>query len=76
MFIESLTPTVGGPIVVARGLGFTGGASEGCGGGVARCNSSRSTYMPDEFNQSRFTSTDTKAYSPSPTTSWYSGPDG
>lgn len=32
---DSLVPEVGGPIVVARGLVFGVGMSEGCGGGVA-----------------------------------------
>ena len=38
---ESLTPDVGGAGTVASGLGFMTGASEGCGGGVAKCRSSR-----------------------------------
>lgn len=38
---ESLVPTVGGPIVVTRGLLLGVGLSEGCGGGVARYSSSR-----------------------------------
>ena len=37
---ESLTPEVGGCGTVARGFGFTIGASEGCGGGVANKRSS------------------------------------
>ena len=40
---ESLVPDVGGPIVVARGFVFGVGLSEGCGGGVAKCSSSRRT---------------------------------
>ena len=43
---ESLTPAVGGPGVVASGFGLTTGASDGCGGGVARCMSSRKMYVP------------------------------
>lgn len=46
MVRESFVPAVGGPIVVASGLLFGTGASEGCGGGVARCRSSRRTYVP------------------------------
>lgn len=37
---DSLTPDVGGLGLVASGFGFMIGASEGCGGGVARCKSS------------------------------------
>lgn len=37
---HSFTPAVGGVGAVARGLGFKTGASDGCGGGVARCRSS------------------------------------
>jgi hypothetical protein len=40
---ESLVPAVGGEMVVARGFGLWTGASEGCGGGVARWRSSRRT---------------------------------
>jgi len=40
-------PAVGGTLVVARGLLFGGGMSDGCGGGVANCTSSRKTYVPD-----------------------------
>lgn len=43
---DIFTPEVGGVGTVARGLGFTIGASEGCGGGVARCKSSTSSYVP------------------------------
>ena len=46
MVIESLTPDVGGAGLVARGLLSFGGASEGCGGGVASWRSSRRTYDP------------------------------
>lgn len=40
---HSLVPLVAGWGVVARGLGLTAGASEGCGGGVARRRSSLRT---------------------------------
>ena len=40
---ESLTPLVGGAALVDNGFGFVTGASEGCGGGVASCRSSRRT---------------------------------
>lgn len=43
---DSLTPDVGGVGTVAKGLGFTIGASEGCGGGVARRRSSLRVYVP------------------------------
>lgn len=43
---DSLVPWVGGAIVVASGLLFGTGLSEGCGGGVARRSSSRWTYVP------------------------------
>ena len=33
---DNLTPAVGGVGAVDRGLGFVIGASDGCGGGVAR----------------------------------------
>ena len=36
MTMDSLMPEMGGAGVVARGLRFGGGASDGCGGGVAR----------------------------------------
>lgn len=39
-------PAVAGCGFVARGFGFTIGASEGCGGGVARFKSSLRTYVP------------------------------
>jgi len=39
-------PDVAGWGAVDRGFGLTTGASEGCGGGVARCKSSFSTYKP------------------------------
>jgi len=42
----SLTPAVGGNGFVARGFGFCAGASDGCGGGVASCRSSRRIYVP------------------------------
>lgn len=41
--IDSFVPAVGGDIVVASGFGLCTGASEGCGGGVARWRSSRRT---------------------------------
>jgi hypothetical protein len=37
---DSLTPDVGGAGFVASGFGLMIGASDGCGGGVARCRSS------------------------------------
>lgn len=40
---ESFVPVVGGDTVVARGFGLWMGASDGCGGGVARWRSSRNT---------------------------------
>jgi hypothetical protein len=40
---EILVPAVAGCGVVARGFGLIIGASEGCGGGVARCRSSLRT---------------------------------
>ena len=43
---EHLTPLVGGRTFVARGFGLTTGASDGWGGGVARCKSSLRTYVP------------------------------
>ena len=43
---DSLTPLVGGMLLVARGLGLMTGASDGWGGGVANCRSSRRTYVP------------------------------
>jgi hypothetical protein len=43
---EILVPAVAGWGVVARGFGFIIGASEGCGGGVARCRSSLRMYVP------------------------------
>jgi hypothetical protein len=43
---DSFVPALGGAMVVASGLGLCMGASEGCGGGVARWRSSRSTYVP------------------------------
>lgn len=48
---ESFTPAVGGAGVVAKGFGLVVGASEGCGGGVARCRLSRSVYVPTGPNQ-------------------------
>ena len=50
MVIESLTPDVGGVGLVARGLLSFGGASEGCGGGVASWRSSRRTYEPAKIS--------------------------
>lgn len=44
--IETFVPADAGWGVVARGFGFMIGASEGCGGGVARCRSSFSVYVP------------------------------
>lgn len=46
MVRDNFTPLVGGEGVVARGFGFIMGASDGCGGGVAKCKSSRSRYVP------------------------------
>jgi len=43
---ESFVPADGSGIAIARGLGLTGGASEGCGGGVASRSSSRRMYVP------------------------------
>jgi len=43
MASESFTPVVGGAGVVARGFKLVLGASEGCGGGVARWILSRKT---------------------------------
>lgn len=43
---DSFTPEVGGVGPVARGFGFTIGASDGCGGGVARSKSSWRLYVP------------------------------
>lgn len=43
---DSLVPAVGGPIVVASGLTLGVGLSEGWGGGVAKCSSSRRRYVP------------------------------
>lgn len=40
---DNLVPALGGPIVVSSGLLLGVGLSEGWGGGVARCSSSRST---------------------------------
>lgn len=40
---HNLVPLVAGWGFVARGLGLTAGASEGCGGGVARRRSSLRT---------------------------------
>lgn len=42
----SLTPLVGGFVEVASGLGLVTGVSDGCGGGVASCISSRRMYVP------------------------------
>lgn len=47
MVKDNFVPAVGGPIVVSRGLLFGAETSDGCGGGVARCISSRNTYVPD-----------------------------
>lgn len=38
---DNFTPLVGGVATVANGLGLIMGASDGCGGGVANCKSSR-----------------------------------
>ena len=46
---DSLVPAVAGWGLVAKGFGFTTGASEGCGGGVARWRSSLSTYRPEQW---------------------------
>jgi hypothetical protein len=44
----SRVPALAGWGVVERGFGLTIGASEGCGGGVARCRSSFNTYNPGQ----------------------------
>lgn len=44
--MERLVPAVAGWGVVASGFGLMTGASDGCGGGVARCRSSLSVYRP------------------------------
>ena len=46
---DTLTPDVGGFGTVARGFGLTIGASDGCGGGVARRRSSFRMYVPAIF---------------------------
>lgn len=51
MTSETFTPAVGGAGVVARGFGLMVGASEGCGGGDARCRSSRRVYVPINLHQ-------------------------
>ena len=43
---DSFTPDVGGLSSVESGFGFTMGASDGCGGGVAKCKSSLRIYVP------------------------------
>ena len=43
---DTFTPDVGGAGTVARGLGLMIGASDGWGGGVARCKSSLRWYVP------------------------------
>ena len=43
---DSFVPAVAGCGLVASGFGLMIGASEGCGGGVARCRSSLRTYVP------------------------------
>ena len=43
---DTFTPDVGGFSSVARGFGLTIGASDGWGGGVARCKSSLRSYVP------------------------------
>lgn len=43
---DNLTPQVGGEGTVAKGFGLMIGASDGCGGGVARWRSSLSVYVP------------------------------
>lgn len=43
---ESFVPAVAGWGVVAKGFGLITGASDGCGGGVARWRSSFRTYVP------------------------------
>jgi hypothetical protein len=48
---DIFVPAEAGWGVVARGFGLIIGASEGCGGGVARCRSSLSTYVPARFYQ-------------------------
>lgn len=46
---DILVPDVAACGVVARGLGFIIGASEGWGGGVARCKSSLRRYVPSHL---------------------------
>lgn len=43
---DIFVPAVAGWGVVASGLGLIMGASDGCGGGVARCRSSFRIYVP------------------------------
>jgi hypothetical protein len=43
---ETVVPAVAGCGLVERGFGLTTVASEGCGGGVARCKSSLRMYVP------------------------------
>lgn len=59
--IETFVPAVAGCGVVARGLGFKTGDSEGCGGGVARCKSSFNVYVPGKTCQSKTTISDAPA---------------
>ena len=49
---ETFVPAVAGWGVVASGFALIMGASEGCGGGVARCKSSFRTYVPTKPCQS------------------------
>lgn len=48
---DNFVPADAGWGFVARGFGLIIGASEGCGGGVARCKSSLSTYVPARSHQ-------------------------
>lgn len=48
---DNFVPAEAGCGVVARGFGLIIGASEGCGGGVARCKSSLRTYVPARSHQ-------------------------
>ena len=47
----SPVPAVAGWGAVERGFGLAIGASEGCGGGVARCRSSFNTYSPGRVSE-------------------------
>jgi hypothetical protein len=51
---DILVPAVAGMGVVANGFGLIIGASDGWGGGVARCRSSLRTYVPSNMFSARF----------------------